>query len=33
VQVRCWQKRGPDHPIAVARGHFLLAAAAADPAA
>jgi uncharacterized protein (TIGR00369 family) len=23
VQVRCWQK-GPDHPIAVARGHFLL---------
>jgi uncharacterized protein (TIGR00369 family) len=23
VQVRCWQ-RGPDHPIAVARGHFLL---------
>ena len=32
VQVRCWQKRGPDHPIAVARGHFLLAAAA-DPAA
>jgi uncharacterized protein (TIGR00369 family) len=25
VQVRCWQ-RGPDHPIAVARGHFLLTA-------
>jgi hypothetical protein len=27
VQVRCWQK-GPDVPIAVARGHFLLTAAA-----
>jgi uncharacterized protein (TIGR00369 family) len=27
VQVRCWQK-GPDLPIAVARGHFLLTAAA-----
>lgn len=25
VQVRCWQ-RGPDYPIAVARGHFLLTA-------
>jgi uncharacterized protein (TIGR00369 family) len=25
VQVRCWQ-RGPDHPIAVARAHFLLTA-------
>ncbi len=29
VQVRCWQ-RGPDYPIAVARGHFLLSAAAAN---
>lgn len=28
VQVRCWQQRGPEHPIAVARGHFLLTAAA-----
>jgi uncharacterized protein (TIGR00369 family) len=27
VQVRCWQK-GPDVPIAVARGHFLLTASA-----
>jgi uncharacterized protein (TIGR00369 family) len=27
VQVRCWQK-GPELPIAVARGHFLLTAAA-----
>jgi uncharacterized protein (TIGR00369 family) len=26
VQVRCWQK-GPELPIAVARGHFLLTAA------
>ena len=25
VQVRCWQ-RAPDKPIAIARGHFLLAA-------
>ena len=25
VQVRCWQQ-GPDKPIAVARGHFLLTA-------
>jgi uncharacterized protein (TIGR00369 family) len=36
VQVRCWQAR-PDQPIAIARGHFLLAAAGAtddsDPAA
>ena len=24
VQVRCWQ-RAPDYPIAVTRGHFLLA--------
>ena len=36
VQVRCWQS-SPDHPIAVARGHFLLSAtepeaAALDPA-
>ena len=31
VQVRCWQK-GPDHPIAVARGHFLLTAAVGDAA-
>jgi hypothetical protein len=27
VQVRCWQQ-GPGLPIAVARGHFLLTAAA-----
>jgi len=27
VQVRCWQGRGPEHPITVARGHFLLASA------
>ena len=33
VQVRCWQSRGPEHPIAVSRGHFLLTAAAADAAA
>ncbi len=25
VQVRCWQGRGPDQPITVARGQFLLA--------
>ena len=31
VQVRCWQSR-PDHPIAVARGHFLLTASAAGDA-
>lgn len=28
VLVRCWQSRGPSQPIAVARGHFLLADAA-----
>jgi uncharacterized protein (TIGR00369 family) len=32
VQVRCWQTR-PDHPIAVARGHFLLTAAGAGDGA
>jgi uncharacterized protein (TIGR00369 family) len=32
VQVRCWQKR-PEHPIAVARGHFLLTPTAASDAA
>ncbi|WP_255358208.1 PaaI family thioesterase [Pseudorhodoferax sp. Leaf274] len=24
VQVRCWQGKGPDQPITVARGNFLL---------
>ncbi|GHC69463.1 phenylacetic acid degradation protein [Pseudorhodoferax aquiterrae] len=24
VQVRCWQGKGPEHPITVARGNFLL---------
>ncbi|HVR52358.1 MAG TPA: PaaI family thioesterase [Pseudorhodoferax sp.] len=28
VQVRCWQGKGPEHPITVARGNFLLT----DPA-
>lgn len=32
VQVRCWQK-SPDHPIAVGRGHFLLADAGASASA
>jgi len=33
VQVRCWQGRGPEQPIVVARGHFLLTEAeAAAPA-
>lgn len=31
VQVRCWQGKGPAQPIAVARGHFLLAAPTAGP--